>query len=749
MGRFGSAVLGVLASLLLCSLAACSGSGATNITNFPTPASITLNPTPSISLELGKTQQLTATPQNNTGGTITTPVQFVSSNAQIATVSNSGLLCAGMWDSFSAPQVCTPGQAGIAQITAVAKGVSSPPTAVYVHQHIDNIQISLVAGQTAPPSFTNPALQCFSKGQTFNFQATAYSQGIDVTPTAGIFTWQALTQNVATLKAATLSSPVPGLQPGQVQITAGTPGITTVYASVGQVTSTGMSFITCPVQSIAVTVNGDANPLQLVTQNTALAFATTVVDVAGTTITGVPLTWSSSHASIASATGSGDTATGSTPLVGGASITASCTPPTCNLGFQPSRPVYAMAAFDVTVRPSSTSTIQNIPLWVSSTGCGTTDGCVSTTVPITITTTNSIATYTAGEAVPLPATPNSFVFPEQLSDGFLGTDLGEFGSKGLMKLSPQTSATVPGSVTSFPAAPGKILAASSDGMRLVISDTADTPNEVYIFNTSTSSATQLPITGATAAAFSPDNLKAFIAAGSTLYVYSLQDSLQTISLGSPATDVAFLANGIFGYLAGGEPAGGSFLPTCAPASPVVGSINAPGVTMVRALPNGNVLALAPPNIETITPTISGAPSSATPLACPAPVGFITVSNIVSPASGLGHGAFTPAQFLVSTDGSRAYILASNLASVLVFDVNKQTSSAIALAGNVSPVQAALNPAGSLLYVIGSDDQVHILDTAALLDTQQVPFPPNFNFCQDTAGNSFSIFCSANLIAAGH
>ena len=63
----------------------------------------------------------------------------------------------------------------------------------------------------------------------------------------------------------------------------------------------------------------------------------------------------------------------------------------------------------------------------------------------------------------------------------------------------------------------------------------------------------LIIAGATAADFSPpDNLRAFIAAGSNLYVWSAQDALKTISLTAPARDVSFSPEGAFAFVAGGS-----------------------------------------------------------------------------------------------------------------------------------------------------------------------------------------------------
>ena len=93
----------------------------------------------------------------------------------------------------------------MAQVTATSHGVSSPPTTVYVHQHIDNIVISPVPGRTPP---TGP---CFSKGQIFNYQATAFSRGLDITASVGPFTWQSVNSDVATLAVATTARRWPDL----------------------------------------------------------------------------------------------------------------------------------------------------------------------------------------------------------------------------------------------------------------------------------------------------------------------------------------------------------------------------------------------------------------------------------------------------------------------------------------------------------------------------------------------------------
>ena len=180
-------------------------------------------------------------------------------------------------------------------------------------------------------------------------------------------------------------------------------------------------------------------------------------------------------------------------------------------------------------------------MFVSTTSCGTTDGCFSTVVPVT--TPNTV-----GNFITLPATPNSLVFDRQGTKAYLGTDSGLLGTVGLAVLDAAAN-----TATQFASLPGKVLAVSPDGSKVIISDTSaeDAPNHVFVFDTTTNAVSTFQITGATAADFSPDSLKAYIVAGSTLYVYSKVDGLRTIPLAAPANDVSFLSEGAFAYVAGG------------------------------------------------------------------------------------------------------------------------------------------------------------------------------------------------------
>jgi WD40 repeat protein len=398
----------------------------------------------------------------------------------------------------------------------------------------------------------------------------------------------------------------------------------------------------------------------------------------------------------------------------------------------------------VTLIVPSNGVPKSATVYVSSSSCGTTDGCFSTIVPITA------PANTVGNFITLPTTPNSLVFNPLGSKAYLGTDSGLFGSVGMAVLDANAN-----SVGQVPNLPGKVLTVSPDGTKVIVSDTspADGQNQVFVFDTTTNAGSAFQISGATAAAFSPDSLKAYIIAGSTLYVYSKFDALKTIPLAAPANDVAFLSEGAFAYIAGGDPAGVAVRRTCdnGMADKVTTLGAAP--TFIRTLPGpaqllpGDVadslhlLTLSPPNIGIISANHALFPAA--PWEGCTPV--VIDNNPLPQFFNLGQGNFVPKQLIVSQDGSTAYILTSNLSSILVFGIPGQVLlPGITLAGNAIPVSATLTPDGTLLYVGASDHMVHVLETASGTDIQQISFPQGL--CQNSIGQPASINCLPDLVA---
>lgn len=762
MGRLSAVVRLVFIFIvlgLLAALASCSSTSPTTNATFPVPANITLAPANSVSLDVGSaTQIFTASPRNAQNAAITTPVTFLSSNTAVLTIASDGLACAGTWDSIATPQICTPGPVGVAQVTATSHGVSSPPTTVYVHQHIDSIVVSPVPGQTPPAGL------CFSKGQVFNYQATALSRGLDITAGVGPFAWQSVNSSVATLAVPTNSTPVTGLIVGQVQVIANTPGITSLFVSNSNATSLPLDFTTCPVQSIALAVTESSTNSINVTSGSGKTVTATVLDTQGNTITGVPLTWSSSNPATVSVSGAGAV---STSQAGGGTVVASCTPPTCNVGLKPLLPIYPESAVNVVVAPTpttSTTTSTSTPtVYVSSTGissspagnCATATGCTSLLIPI------APPNNTVGGPVGLPATPNSLVFDRQGAKAYMGTDFSFFGSRGLMAITVAT----PPTVGEFKSVTGKVLAVSPDGKKVILSG-AD-PNvvpvpgsnapppatQVIVFDTAGGTGTTLPIAGATAADFSPDNLKAFIAAGSSLSVYSTQDSLKKITLTAPANAVSFSPEGAFAFVSGGSstsvvtawttcgltsaltnnvvlPATPSFLQALGRDSPNLAN----PLTFNTATTVTSVLAVDSPGVDLFR--VARKPDGCSP----------TASSGTATSFNLGQGSFVPTQLIVSQDGASAFVIVSDRAAVLVFNIFNQTSSAIPMFGDAIPIRAALTPDGTRLYIAATDGLVHILDTQSGSDIQQISFPTDATTLLSGLCSGVTFTCNPDLIA---
>ncbi|MGA7928596.1 MAG: hypothetical protein WCA20_21700, partial [Candidatus Sulfotelmatobacter sp.] len=132
-------------------LAACGGHKPPGTSPFP--AKVTLNPSPSYSMQLGTTLLLTAGAQNGSGTTIRPTFTYAispSSPAGVLDIAPNGFACAGTWNA-PAYTICTPANTGVVQVTASALGATSAPTFIFVHAPIDNIQVSVVPPVNSPP----------------------------------------------------------------------------------------------------------------------------------------------------------------------------------------------------------------------------------------------------------------------------------------------------------------------------------------------------------------------------------------------------------------------------------------------------------------------------------------------------------------------------------------------------------------------------------------------------------------------
>jgi hypothetical protein len=842
VGKF--AAVAALIGLPLLMLTACGGHKPAGASPFP--AKITLAPALSASMQLGSVLTFTAIAQNGANANINPTFSYSvtpTSPPGILEIAPNGTACAGSWN---APyySVCTPAGIGVVQVVATALGATSPPTTVFVHAPIDEIEVSVVPPVNSPPAAcaTQTALPaacqipfntgncstingvltcgCLSTNQQETLQAKAFSQGTDITSSVGPFTWTQANQNVVTVTPITTSST--NVPTNQATVVSNTPGATQLVASASGVSSQPYIAETCPVQCIALsmTQNGSVNPDQIsfsTTKGSAETIAATAVDIQGCIVPKPALTWTSSApaAMVAGGLATGGTGTtgtgtgtpggtgsagtgcvaGSTCTIatnqpGVAAITASCTPPTCNIGFPLTdttlpalylpEPVYPVTAISGLVTGATTST----NVLASSQDCYSTSLCNVAIFNI------STAKNIAGSPTLMPTPPNSLMFDPAGDKAYAGSEYGaELITVSNLGTSNSPFTLLPAPETQLGVVTGKVIAVSPNGGLAVFSDTVNTPNQVYVVNNSSSAPNTTPwnINSATTATFSPDNSKAFILGngGNTLYVYSVLQALQTYPLTAPANAVTFSSAGTFAMLAGGNSTGGiDVLNTCnnGPATMTGGgafSITGLNATplFLKMVPAGNVPTGGP--ISQVLTTVPGsnppvplyidffygvdnsgidiiATETTTPLSlsptsplCPLQTIALATNKITSlPFTpvyiNLQHGTFHPIKVFISPDSTQIYIVTSDQ-GILDYNLSSQSLTAIPLSNNAAPVDADMTVDGTLIYVAGTDGVLHYVNTQLMADQ---PNPVTFTQLPNSSNDfcTLSYSCSLDLVA---
>jgi WD40 repeat protein len=447
-------------------------------------------------------------------------------------------------------------------------------------------------------------------------------------------------------------------------------------------------------------------------------------------------------------------------------------------------PVYAATAISgvVTGTPTTTGAI------ASSLDCATTFECSVSLYDV------STGTNIPGNPVAMPTPPNSLLFDAAGDKAYVGSNFGVF------TINPANIGSASNPFGGLGTFTGRVLAVSSSGQLAVFSDTVHTPNQVFVTNSANASAptvSSFTISGAVAAAVSPDALKAYIvacipgavpcsgSAGNTIFVYSTLQSMQTIPLTAPASAVAFSSSGAFAFVTGGSTASTvttfntcnnalstdypalnpllinnlpalpvflNVLPAAGAPPPVVAALltpdlNAPGLDVLVGLDNTGIDLIA---TDAIVPGFGNPPTSTPP--CPQ-----YIEQAVSPNPpnatftpvhfNFGVGTFNPISFFVSPDGTRAYVVTTNFSSILVFDFNTGSlSGSIPLANNAIPVSASFTEDGTLIYVAANDGTLHEVNTISATDVQEISFPnlPNVNnpFCGFGAS---TIACTLDLV----
>jgi hypothetical protein len=806
----------------------------------PYPAKVTLLPGTSTSVQLGGEFVFIASAQNSSNANISAVFTFQSNDTSIVNVAPNGVACAGHWDTTYS--VCTPGGIGYALVTASALGATSAPTYVFVHPPIDSIQVNGILLNNVP--IQEP---CLSQTQSMTVEAHAYSQGSDITASVGPFTWSANNASVVKITPLVtsnqLGSPVFPFATNQATVAAVTPGITQIYATSSGVTSTtfyqpqfenaqGVTsppldfFETCLIQNINLQIGNSGseqtNQTTFVTSKGTAENATAIItDVMGNSslsgtddpiiLTKIPLTWTASQpAAVAAGSACTETCALGTPSVGAGAVTASCSPPTCNIGFPevpvalstPANlascaaffqlascqqfipgPVYASpscsplagASNQCPVAPEAPVPAAISGLVTGATGAtsvlATSTGCQDQNPLDCITAMYNVSTNrdVAGSATPLPYSPNSLLFDIGGDKAYMGSEVAA------LLINPANVGTGSSAFSSLGTVAGQVLAVSTNGNLAAFSDSslnapANTPSQVFIVNAAAFGApgtTVLDIPNATAAGFSPDGLRAYIFSSPALpalpaiYVYSPIQGLQTIApapaAGTTVNTIAFSTNSAFAYVVETPSVGASFVSVynnCVlnTTSPQIVAdtftLTAPPVVF-KVLPDG-VHFIALENNGTfdyITAYITPIPAAT--LTTPGTsLCPMTVTHTVKNIS-LNQGPLDAFDFFPSPDGTQLYLLAKGLPSVLDYHFTTGATTGISLINNATPISGSLSADGGTMAVAGSDGMLHDVDTG-IGGTDTNP-PTSFPYLPDYL-NPFCTFtpstgpCTFNLLA---
>jgi hypothetical protein len=810
--QFGSWRLAVAIFLFLSlflSLAACGGHKA----GPPIyPARVNLAPGTNSSLTLGGVIVFAATVQTANNTTINTAVTYSSSNTSVLNLAPNGVACAGHWDvAFT---TCSPGEVGVVQVTASALGVTSEPTFVFVHPAIDSVSVTGILTNGLPVQ--EP---CLSQGQSMTIEAHAFSQGTDITASVGPFNWSANNNSVVAITPI-LNTYIDNVVFATNEATAKavTPGFTYIYASASGVTSTSFQqpqytnslnqtspaldfFATCPIENIALEIGSAESGQTTVVAAKGTATASTVIatltDImensslpntdGAPVLSKVPLTWTASQpGAVGTSAACAQSCSLSFASPGAGTVTASCSPPTCNVGFpeipasfltngtlDPTK-IDTCTQFFQTIYPQLASCLQVIPVPVYSSPVFivppqtatplTPQAAISGLVTGSPSSTNVLATSMAcaqeppgtcsssvyypsssgsssGSENPTPVNANSFMFD-------LGGDKVYMGSQfGAEIMNPAAFGSSNSPYTPLGTVTGNVIGVSSNGTMAAFSDTINTPNQVYIVsaaNTGSIISTPLNISSATTAGFSPDGLEAFILSGSSLYIYSPLQALQGPSTATPqfslsgtANEIAFSPNGAFAYIAENSS-------TSASANLTAFAVCNNQIAATLSLPANPIAMTVLPNVQ-----MAGTDSYGNPIPDGVHIlildttGIDVITSTISPAASgtlcpqgltfkplqrveLGQTIQPPpaySAFFASADASHLYVLTSSSSSIFVYNfISGSSTGGIELLNNAIPLSSTISVDTGTIFVAGSDGELHEVNTVTGVDLRTLTFP---------------------------
>jgi len=753
----------------------CNGSGYGY--NKNQPVAISLQPqTTGLSVAFSQTSQLQSpTAQNCTGAAASVSTYaYGTTDRTIADVSPTGAVCGGTWNlhtpGVAAYTTCIPtNKTGIAYMTAAADGFTSNQVAVYSHPNITSLSVQ------GPTNATTGNPECLSQGLTSQLDAKAYTTtsagqvllcSPDILPGGGYGPTDC-NNVIGHLTYAAASSGIVTIDQNGVA-TAQAPGSTLITGTIAQTSSNAGYFYTCPPAKIALSVASTGDTSASVTLNTPLSLTATVTDVNNNVINGLPLSYVSTNpiAIAVSATGA-VTAT----FPSNSAITAICQPTACNPA-----PINVMGTLGTGVPVLSNFVQITSPgknsnyIWVSSPGS-------PYFVPI------DLSTGTIGNQIKMPYSPNSMVLDPT------GTTL-YFGSYHELMTYTAASNSL---ATEAPNVPGVVLAVSPTNSAVVVND--QLRGVLYLYTPANGSYTSFAGIGEKAA-FTADGQTVYIVGEGVLYIHNAFTgwSIETLPANQatatsgicPATNTTSpiptdpttyppntTANPNNTYnmfcspdLAVTIPAAAVFLSGATtsaygecPETTVKPVVNYPEATTVAAASDhvasttdGRHIIGASANPPVLTDLSLTVPIDA----CPSDANGQTTGIVFNPpptilqTSLAAYGITNINEVVPATNSLEAFITYASAATTppaggALLPVYKPsttagalgTLSSVKLTGTaLAPVAGIFSPDNTIFFAgTTGDDQLHLINTTTLLDTQQinpkltdingVPLPPVF------------------------
>jgi hypothetical protein len=538
---------------------------------------------------------------NNAASKPLTPqpvITFASSDPRV-TVSPAGEVCAGLWDTKY--QTCTAtvipavnpatglpnpnaGQpdlpTGFVTITAINTSRNVTGTSIVsVHERATRITLGMpstmiytgttrINGVLQVPAGQYPSTtQCVSQNNVVQYTAAAVSAGgalanCSVSATAGCvnnndYVWSTDNATVAQVSQYGI-------------VSARSPGLTNIYATLNGTVSAPLAFVTCPPSSIVLSTSvyttgapiGPYSTADLTDLNKGSAkyVTATLTDTNGNSIVTSPLDYITSDPLIGSfATTLPLTATLTANTSGRFTMMASCAPPSCNA---------AVSNFISPAGPgTSEATGFGEPVYsnvIGATVQGVTGSAVlvtGTTLSDNVTPAHLLQVYDSQSlslihSISLANLPNSLVVAPNGAMAYVGS------SGGLIVVNLTTYQST---LRVFPivgglstdVVTGTVLGVSPDSRYVVTSDTTD-PNPAnhlvfFIDTTGTKAAQRFSIPNITSATFAPDDSDFWIGGASGVYVYQSDTFVPTLTnISANVNSLAWSADGQSYFASGSE-----------------------------------------------------------------------------------------------------------------------------------------------------------------------------------------------------